>query len=210
MRPLATKEECTRQFEHWLAAARAGDNDALGAALDSVRELLFKLGSQYMIPSVSIRSSLSDLVQETYVQALKAFRHFLGNSRAEFVVWLAAIQVHLYRKMERAYLETAKRGRHREIHVSQGSWCAEFLADLPGTTPPPDVELETNEWWQALERAISRLSPREQVCVRWRLDATGPLEELAVLLDRPVRTLREMVSKARAKLADHFLHELAK
>ena len=104
----ATASNSRQQFEQWLAAARAGNHEALGAALDSVRELLLKLGSRYMIPSMAIRSSLSDLVQETFLQALEAFKRFLGSSRAEFVVWLAAIQVHQYRKLERAYLETAK------------------------------------------------------------------------------------------------------
>jgi RNA polymerase sigma-70 factor, ECF subfamily len=200
--------EESKRLERWLELARAGDNDALGEALESVRGVLLNLGYKHMNPCLEIRCSFSDLVQDSFVEAVQAFPRFRGIFSGEFVLWLSAILMGVCHRKEREYLEVAKRDMSLEIRLDAQSWGQEFVDELYAKTAPPEVELLTVEWWEALDRAIVRLNPKEQCVIRWRLDRKGAWKELAVLMGISVRWLRKLVRQGRNHLARLFLEEL--
>src|SRR5262245_59287646 len=82
----------TSRIEGWLRAAREGDRDALGRALEAFRARLLDLARPD--PKLRAKGNPSDLVQETFLAARQNFSDFRGATVAEFAAWLAAILRH--------------------------------------------------------------------------------------------------------------------
>lgn len=76
-----------------LAAARAGDGDALGRLLEDYRHYLRLLARSRVGRELRVRVDPSDLVQETLLEAQRDFGQFEGASGGELGVWLRQVLV---------------------------------------------------------------------------------------------------------------------
>src|SRR5438552_17977832 len=82
--------------EQLLLLARAGDSQALGQLLELYRGYLALLARLQLHRRVQSKVDASDVVQETYLKAYRAFSQFRGTTEAELVGWLRQIlAVHL-------------------------------------------------------------------------------------------------------------------
>ena len=57
----------------WIDAARSGDRDGLGSALQAFRTYLLLVADRGLAPDLRDRGEASDLVQETFLEATRAF-----------------------------------------------------------------------------------------------------------------------------------------
>src|SRR5262245_29096719 len=107
-----------QDFRCWLSAARDGSRDALGKALDSCRRYLLHVARHEVDPDLQAKGGASDLVQETFLEAHRAFDHFHGDSEVELRAWLRQLLHHRAAKFWRHYRATQKRRLARETPLT--------------------------------------------------------------------------------------------
>ena len=140
------------------------------------------------------RWDADDLAQETFLEALRSWRRFSGQSKVE--TWLYAILLNQHRKRMRS-------GRRR--------W-QRWLRWLEGNRPPceerPETLLQQNEWRRTLWSAVAKLPPAQQHAVVLRYSEDLSYEEIARAMNCPVGTVKSRLHHALAALKGAFSHEL--
>src|SRR4051794_10793539 len=80
-----------QQWQTCLAAARAGSTEAIGTLLDGFRPYLWIIARGELGQPLQAKLSGSDLVQESLLNAYRAFGRFQGDSPQELQAWLRQI-----------------------------------------------------------------------------------------------------------------------
>src|SRR4051794_35143216 len=104
-------------------AARRGDPDALGRALELFRDYLLLVANQELEPELKAKLGGSDLVQETFLGAQRDLASFRGQSETEWRLWLRGILVHLLANHRRQYRSTGKRRIDCEVPLAATLRC---------------------------------------------------------------------------------------
>ncbi len=131
-----------------------------------------------------------DILQQTFVEALRAEGRFMQQSKPE--TWLCGIALNLirnhFRKMYR-----------RPLHV-------EFEEQLAHAEPSQDV-CGHIESYRDLERTVEAIAVLPAV-MRYTLEVTveteGSYQEAADALGVPIGTVRSRLSRARTQLRDYL------
>ena len=105
--------------EELLRDARCGDGQGLGRLLDGYRNYLAMLARCRVDPRLQGKLDASDLVQETYVEALQSFRGFHGHTEGELVTWLRQILASRLALASRRYLAAQARDVRLEVTLSE-------------------------------------------------------------------------------------------
>ncbi len=79
------------QINKWLAEARVGSDEALGHLLEAFRPFLLGLARQRIRADIKHRLGFSDVVQDTFEDALRAFPRFGGDCEDDLRSWLRRI-----------------------------------------------------------------------------------------------------------------------
>ena len=103
--------------EALIRLAKQGETSALGQLLTSYHNYLTLLASTQLNVRLQARISPSDIVQETFLQAHKAFGQFRGTTEAELLVWLRRILATRLAKMVEKNIIAGKRDVRREISL---------------------------------------------------------------------------------------------
>jgi RNA polymerase sigma-70 factor, ECF subfamily len=77
-----------KSFGELAEAARKGDRSALGHLLEGFRAYLHLLSVRKLGPDLKPKYGESDLVQQTFLDAQRAFADFRGSSPQELRAWL--------------------------------------------------------------------------------------------------------------------------
>lgn len=101
-----------------LARARLGDAQALGALLEFYRSYLRLLARLSIDHRLRGKADPSDVVQETFLQAHRAFPQFRGTSEGELIAWLRQILGSRVAKLVRRYQLTQSRDVRLERSLS--------------------------------------------------------------------------------------------
>jgi RNA polymerase sigma-70 factor (ECF subfamily) len=184
---------------HWLSAASAGSHEAFGQALEGCRRYLLQIAQQELNAELRAKASLSDLVQETFLEAQRAFAHFHGTSEAELLAWLRQLLHRRLSKLRRRY-HTTKRRVAREVPLDAGSSSAEPGGRLPAATPSPSGEAMEHEQDQALQKALQRLPDDYRRVILWRYREERSFEEIGQLLQRSPEAARKLWARAIERL----------
>ena len=115
-----------------IEAARQGDPDGLGRALELFRDYLLLVANQELEPELKAKLGASDLVQETFLGAQRDLASFRGQSEAEWRLWLRGILVHLLANHRRRFRSTGKRRVDCEVPLAATPRC-----DWPASHPSP-------------------------------------------------------------------------
>jgi len=185
-----------------LAAARSGSREALGELLEGYRRYLTRVARDQLDPRLMAKGDPSDLVQETFRDAQRAFGQFRGSSEAELLAWLRQILVHRIGRFARRYRSTQKRSAVREVTLDPGdsSATAAYRAD----TPTPSAEAVANEQSGVLQDALARLPGeyREAILLRYR-DGMS-FEEIGRALGRSAEAARKLWGRAVERLREEM------
>jgi RNA polymerase sigma-70 factor (ECF subfamily) len=79
------------RFVRHLEAARGGSGEAIGAILQQCRNYLLLVANRRVQPEMRAKVAPSDLVQDTFHDAVMKFDQFRGATEAELLSWLARI-----------------------------------------------------------------------------------------------------------------------
>jgi RNA polymerase sigma-70 factor (ECF subfamily) len=145
------------------------------------------------------RELAEDLSQETFVKVLNALDRY--RPEYKFSSWVfkiannAAID-HLRRKeLDTLSLEGGPDATTPERVEATA-------LQLGDSTESPLDELEARELGSTIERAIGKLRPEYRSCIMLRHVEGRPYDEIAVMLDLPLGTVKTYIHRARAELRE--------
>jgi RNA polymerase sigma factor (sigma-70 family) len=162
-------------------ALRAGDSQAPRLLIEQYQGVVFGLCYRMM----NHRQDAEDVVQETFVRALRAITGF--DSGRPIRPWLLEIAAN------RCRTALVRRGRRPNLLLAEP---AEELADLrAGPADPDDLAGE-------IERALSGLRPEYRLVFVLFHEQNLSYDEIGRTVNRPIGTVKTWLHRARAELAE--------
>lgn len=186
--------------ERWLAAARAGDGEALGSLLDYYSEILAGWVRRLISRGKARDVSAEDVVNETVLQAFKDFAGFRGDNPRQFFGWLKSIAWHrLADAIKDSRLPGSGSPESPSLYVP-----ALPEVDVLSTTTSPSRKASRGESREAVRLALALLPPKYRSVIElsyWeRLNSWEIGERLGMSEDaarkskaRALRTLRNLI-----------------
>lgn len=159
--------------------------DARGEAFEGQRQHLFMLAYR-MLGTVD---DAQDVVQDVWLRWQAADRSAVRNARA----WFTTTATHLA-------IDHLRAARVRRAEYV-GCWLPEPLLSGPEADPGRAHE-RSEEVSLALMLALERLGPQERVAFLMREVFEVDYSEIATMLDRSEASCRQLVKRARARVAD--------
>lgn len=194
-----------RETRQWLEAARAGEAESLGLALESCRNYLLLIANKEMDPALTAKGGASDIVQQTFLEAQRDFGQFTGSSDSELLAWLRRLLLNNVANFRRHWVETDKRRADREVAIDGGSPShagASWLAD--GQQATPSRELMADEREAALHAAMARLPEDYQTVLRLRYQEDQSFDDIAAAMNRTANAVRKLWARAVERLQEEM------
>jgi RNA polymerase sigma-70 factor (ECF subfamily) len=165
-------------------ASLAGDMSAFGQLVDRHQDRLYNT----MFRLVGNAEDASDVVQETFIQALVKLKTFRGSSA--FYTWLYRI----------AFNMAMTQARRRRPHGSLDSFRQNCRHDPKDEGAGPDELAIEAERAELVHAALQSLADEfRQVIVLREFEGLA-YEEIAEILDVPVGTIRSRLFRGRSQL----------
>lgn len=153
--------------------ARSGRVDSLGELLEHYRNYLSLLARTQLDLHLKRRLNPSDIVQETFVNALQHFPQFRGQSEQELLAWLRQILLRNLAGALKREVRAKKRNVRREISLdsymaSLERSTARVEAALAGPESTPSSKASRLEQFARLADRMARLPEhyREVIVLR--------------------------------------------
>jgi RNA polymerase sigma-70 factor, ECF subfamily len=193
-----------QEFGGWLSAARAGSRDALGTVLETCRRYLLSIARHELTDDLRAKGGASDLVQDTFLDAHRAFEHFQGNSEGELQAWLRRLLHHRAAKFGRRYRTTQKRRLAREASLSVARLPAGDETGPRTELPSPSTQVMAHEQAQQLGKALERLPEDYRQAITLRYVEQCSFVEIGRLMKRTPNAARLLWLRA----IERIKHEL--
>ena len=114
-----------------LARARAGEPEVLGELFERFRNYLSVLARVQIGRRLQRKVEEADLVQETFLEAHRAFPRFRGGSEGELAYWLRQILAARLAMLVRHYFGTQQRDVNLERELSEALTATDGLPVSP-------------------------------------------------------------------------------
>lgn len=196
--------DLVRETERWLSAARAGDSDALGRALESCRNYLLLVADKEMDARLRAKGGASDIVQQTFLEAQQAFARFSGDSEQELLAWLRRMLLNNVANFRRHWVETDKRKLDLEIPIHGGSPSRTGNSWLPDGGLTPSREMMVEERDKSLNALIAKLPDDYQQVLNLRYREEKSFDEIAAVMNRSANAVRKLWARAVEKLQEEM------
>lgn len=196
--------ELPHDATQWLPAARAGSREALGKVLEAARQYLLSIARQELDTDLRAKNSPSDVVQETFVEAQRAFGHFQGDTEDELLAWLRQLLLHRVGKLRRHYRDTQKRRLAREVALGGDDSSDGPAGELAANMLSPSGQAMEHEQDQALQAALGRLPEDYRRVITLRYQEQLPFEEIGRLLQRSPDAARKLWARAVEQLHEEL------
>jgi RNA polymerase sigma-70 factor (ECF subfamily) len=192
----------THDVARLLQAARHGDEEALGQLLDAYRNYLRMLARLEVGRRLQAKFDASDLIQETFLQAHRAFDDFRGASEADLLLWLRRILASQLSNLIRHYTRTKRRDvkleRALDQNLNRSSQALRHVIAISQTSPSQQVV--RREHAVLLADAMERLPEdyREVIVLRHLQGLKFP--EVAQSMNRSEGSVKKLWARAIAAL----------
>jgi RNA polymerase sigma-70 factor (ECF subfamily) len=185
-----------------LARARAGEPDVLGALFERFRNYLLVLARVQIGRRLQRKVEEADLVQETFLEAHRAFPRFRGGSEGELAYWLRQILAARLAMLVRHYFGTQQRDVNLERELSEAlDQSSEQLgqAFVASGTSPSQGAVRREEAVR-LADALAQLPPdyRQVITLRHLESLTFP--EVSKRMGRSVDAVEKLWARALVQL----------
>lgn len=183
-------------FESILVAARQGEHAQLGVLLDVYRGYLMTIANDRLSQDVVGKVAPSDLVQETMLQAYRAFDEFRGTSELEFLAWLKQIIFRKVIDVHRHYRNFAARDISREIPLS-------FLSEhddnrspsVGGAVRPNEPATSSKSGW-TFDDVLATLDEEQRQVIKLHSIDELSFEDVGERMGRCAKTARKLWTRA--------------
>jgi RNA polymerase sigma-70 factor (ECF subfamily) len=177
------------------------------ADLERYRSWLAILARVHVEARYQAKFDPSDVVQQTLLEAVRAWPDFRGRTEAELAAWLRQILAHVLLHEIRRYRGTRQRDVRREVSLEQSleesSRCLGQLLAASDTSPSDRLEKHDQEL--RLAEALARLPEDYQRVILLRNIEGLSHDEVAQRMDRGVGAVRMLWVRALARLRDQML-----
>jgi RNA polymerase sigma-70 factor (ECF subfamily) len=185
-----------------LAAARRGEEEALGHLLAAYRPYLTVLAQTQISRRLQGKADAGDLVQETFLEAHRHFSVFRGQTDAELSAWLRGILAGVIANHVRRYIHTKSRDARleRELVVELGDTSDVLERGIVANVSTPSQEVIRREDSLKLARALDLLPPHYREVVLLRHIEGLPFAQVAEQMGRTVESVEKLWVRALARL----------
>lgn len=199
--------DSSREFPQLLAAARAGDRNALGELLQWYCNYLTILASTQLDKRLQRRLSPSDLVQDTLLAAQRDFPDFRGQCERELLGWLRQILINSLHRAIEVHVKAGKRDLRREVslddmNTSMDKSAVNFGAILAGNGTSPSGPVHARERAVALANELAKLPEHYREVIVLRNLQSLSFEEIATRMDKSVGAVRMLWLRAIDKFKE--------
>ncbi|MCS7167992.1 MAG: sigma-70 family RNA polymerase sigma factor [Gemmatales bacterium] len=167
-----------------LCRAQTGAESARNALFARCRSLLLGVARAFAHRLPEARLDASDLVQQTLLDAYRAFRHFRGTSPKELLAWLRQILENRITDAARRWVLARKRSPKREIPLVSASDSGQLGWDPACEITPSADKVANWERDDLLQRALAQLPELYRQVIVWRHFEGVPFAEIAQRLSR--------------------------
>jgi RNA polymerase sigma-70 factor, ECF subfamily len=174
--------------------ARAGDRPALDRLLARSHGRLSRVARERLGDGLRQRIRTSDLLQSTYLEALRTVSSFDGENEEAFVGWLRRILENNIRD-KRRYFHARKRRPEGE---AAGAGAEEDAADH--RFPDPLAAAQSKDEQDLLQLALVQLPPDYREVLLLRLRDHKSNKEAGLAMGRSEGAARVLVVRAKAAL----------
>jgi RNA polymerase sigma-70 factor (ECF subfamily) len=149
--------ELSPSLEQSLSEARHGSREALGQVLQLFRGYLLQIAERELDCQLRAKGGASDLVQEAFLEANRAFPRFDGKSAGELRAWLRKLLLDRVGKWKRRYRTTQKRRINRERSLPIATLAEGRFVGALSPLPSPSDEAMAHEQVAVLHMVLGRL-----------------------------------------------------
>jgi RNA polymerase sigma-70 factor (ECF subfamily) len=168
--------------QHLILQLRQGDLEALGGLYDRHRLLVYRTA----LAITGDTEAAADLLHDTFLR-LYRFGHRIDPTRP-IEPWLYRMAANM------AYTWVKRRGRwHHALHEMADRLSREY-------PPSPSQQVEKNEAWLEIRRALQAISPEKRVVVVLHYLNDLPISEIAEILELPLGTVKSRLHYGRQAL----------
>jgi RNA polymerase sigma-70 factor (ECF subfamily) len=183
------------------------DREEMGRNLEACRPYLLGVANEEIGPVLRPKGGASDLVQQTFMEAIRDLSQFSGQSQRELRGWLRRILLNNLANFVRRYRGSSKRQIGREVSLD-GDFSGGHPGDgLASYSPSPSSQAILSEDLTRLEHAMDQLKERDRLVLIWRIHDCcdwkeigrrigGSEEKARKVGTRAVERLRKLVDEA--------------
>jgi RNA polymerase sigma-70 factor (subfamily 1) len=164
---------------------------------------LLHLAGRVLSPWFRAKESAEDLVQATFLDAVRGLAHFHGDTPETFGYWLRRILCRRADKLRGRYDRAEMRNITREISFECGL-SASFAFCLADSTVPPDEAAVRRENALRLHLALAQLPVRYRHIIRLRDEDCLCFREIGRRLDRSPAAARMLHTRAIGRLMSEW------
>lgn len=184
-----------------LDSVRSGNTEALGELLEKYRPYMIFIAGLQIDPRIYGKLDAGDIVQETCLEAYRAFPSFRGESEGQFSAWLRKILATSLAASVRRFLGTQRRDvrLERSIHASVDQ-SSVFWDHLVCSTSSPSCKMQRRETVTQLGYAMSQLPEHYREVLRLRHTENLSFSEIAEKMERTVDSVQKIWIRALSQL----------
>jgi RNA polymerase sigma-70 factor (ECF subfamily) len=189
------------EFDRLLRAAQSGCREAQGRLLEACRADLARIAEPDLDSQIRAKVGVSDVVQESLLEAHRDFASFRGQTPQEFYAWLKRILRSNLLNHFRAW-RTQARQLDRQLDFEAAGLRDSHLIDGGGTTA--SAILNRQEQQEKLNRAVSALCDDYRQVIQLRHYEGLSFEEIGRRIGRSPDAARMLWYRAFDRLSREF------
>ncbi len=166
-----------------------GNRQAFEELYTSFQERLLAMIRTQMSPSLAQRLDPEDVLQETFIRALRSVKDFEWQGGDSFCRWLEGIATHLV--LTAANRQSVK----RELHIQR---------DPEADQVSPSRDMRRDERFERLRKSIESLSPDYRTVLRLSRLEGLTTKEIAKRMERSPSAIKNLLLRATKQLRQTF------
>jgi RNA polymerase sigma-70 factor (ECF subfamily) len=189
-----------------LAQARAGDASAAVRLFDRRREALRRAIQLRLDRRLAARVDVSDVLQDTYLEAVRRLPECLTHKDMPFDLWLHWLAREQVLMCHRRHLGADKRAVGREVGPLPADSSATFVGGLLGKGASPSKHVAAAELAERLRLALGQLDDEERDLILWKHFEQLSNREVAQLLQITEAAASKRYIRALERLRGRLLN----
>lgn len=183
-----------------LHKARAGSVEELGRLFEACRGYLLTVARHKLAGSLRAKIDAADVVQETFIEALRDFSRFRGETGRQLLGWLRSILRHNLADLTK-HFDSRCRTVSQEVPLPDPQQLAAArIRAYQAVGGPICEQLIVQEQRRALDAALHRLPPLYRRVIQLHFGERCSFSEIGTGLQRSPEAVRKMAGRAVERL----------
>ncbi len=194
------------QTQRLLTLVKDGDESALNQLCKAYNERVLRIVRMRMGPELRTKLESMDLVQDTFISALRSLENFTYKNEGDFLRWVSKIAENRLRdNLDKLHAD--KRDIRKEIPLNKNrSTTQDTFVGISGPvdTTTPSLIISRREDLNRLEKAMDKLKPEyREVITLTKIEGLS-YKEVGDKLGKGADAVRMLLSRAMTSLSQSF------